>query len=709
MYTLPETSSTPSPLPRLFPLPHLDVLYANWGLVPVEALARTLEASPGELARQAVLLGLDPSPRIDPRWLKRGYLTLIRNNWHLLPFGQLCALTGFDPEHLAFLLKEDDFLWHKMGMLKPQIQPVRFCPLAPEQEAQVKLQIKRLNAVLGGRGALSENGFDFLSRYEGPAPTPLVKAPSGGLRIIYSYFALYGDPLMESELDPFPDALLSQYARMGVNGVFLQGLLYQLTPFDLAPELSQGWQTRVQALNALCQRSARFGIGVYLYLNEPRAMDQRFFDRYPELRGEREGDFWALCTSHPTVQRYLEESMHALFHSVPLLAGYLNISMSENLTNCYSRTPADQVTCPRCAKRAPWAVVAEVNNLMCRGMKRANPRANAIIWSWAWPDAWADKAMNLLSEGQIVQCTAEDSLRTNVGGIPGVVQDYTLSQPGPSARSQALWRHARSLGLETSAKLQLNNTWELAAVPFLPVFSQVEKLIRGVQAQGVRHLQLSWTLGGCPSPNLLLAHMLMEGKGRMDFLGAFYGTEYAQRVDHAQRLFSQGFSEFPFCVQTAYTAPQNFGPAAPFYLEPTHYRATMIGFPYDDLTSWRGIYPEEVFEAQFEKLCGLWAQGLEGLTGLREKNEALDELYRVAAAALCHFESALHHIRFIRAQSTAERLETICLERKTVLALMDLRAQDSRLGYEASNHYFYTLNDLKMKLLRLDALESALK
>ena len=135
----------------------------------------------------------------------------------------------------------------------------------------------------------------------------------------------------------------------------------------------------------------------------------------------------------------------------------------------------------------------------------------------------------------------------------------------------------------------------------------------------------------------------------------------------------------------------------------------MIGFPYDDLTSWRGIYPEEVFEAQFEKLCGLWAQGLEGLTGLREKNEALDELYRVAAAALCHFESALHHIRFIRAQSTAERLETICLERKTVLALMDLRAQDSRLGYEASNHYFYTLNDLKMKLLRLDALESALK
>lgn len=708
MYALPETSNRPSPLPQLFPLPHLDVLYLNWGLVTPEALARTLKTNVESLTRHAALLGLDPEPQADPRWLQRGYLTLIRNNWHLLPFEQLCTLTGFTAEHLAFLLKEDDFLWHKMGMIKPHVPFVCFEELTPDQEAQVQRQIARLNAVLNQGNPPRENGFDFLARYDGQANAPAAKAPGGGLRIIYSYFALYGDPLMQSELDPFPDALLSQYAQMGVNGVFLQGLLYQLTPFTLAPELSEGWQTRVHALNDLCKRAARFGIGVYLYLNEPRAMDQKFFERYPELRGEREGDFWALCTSHPTVQRYLEESMCALFRSVPLLAGYLNISMSENLTNCYSRTPEDQVACPRCAKRAPWEVVAEVNNLMCRGMKRANPKANALIWSWAWPDAWADKAMALLTEGQILQCTAEDSLKTNVGGISGVVQDYTLSQPGPSQRSQRLWKQARALGLETSAKLQLNNTWELAAVPFLPVFSQVEKLIRGVQAQGVRHLQLSWTLGGCPSPNLLLAHMLMEGRSRMDFLEAFYGADCASSVDQAQRLFSQGFAEFPFCIQTAYNAPQNFGPAAPFYLAPTGYRATMVGFPYDDLTSWRGIYPEEVFESQFEKLCTLWQQGLNALNGLREKSPALSELYRVAAAALCHFESTLHHIQFVRVQNPAQRLKIIGLERTTVLNLIDLRAQDSRIGYEASNHYFYTISDLKMKLLRLDALENAL-
>ena len=44
-----------------------------------------------------------------------------------------------------------------------------------------------------------------------------------------------------------------------------------------------------------------------------------------------------------------------------------------------------------------------------------------------------------------------------------------------------------------------------------------------------------------------------------------------------------------------------------------------------------------------------------------------------------------------------------------VRRLLALRARDSRLGYEASNHYFYTVNDLIEKCLQLDWLEGKME
>lgn len=84
-----------------------------------------------------------------------------------------------------------------------------------------------------------ENAFDFLDAFYGPAQ-PVDPVAGGGLRMVYSYFAVYGDPLMDREIDPYPEALLAQYAAQGVNGIWLQGILYQLTPFPFAPELSSG-------------------------------------------------------------------------------------------------------------------------------------------------------------------------------------------------------------------------------------------------------------------------------------------------------------------------------------------------------------------------------------------------------------------------------------------------------------------------------------
>ena len=76
---------------------------------------------------------------------------------------------------------------------------------------------------------------------------------------LYSYFALYGDPLMEEDIDPFPDGYLQKLGRLGVNGVWLQAVLRNLAPSKIFPEFGQGWEKRLQNLNRLVDRAGRQG------------------------------------------------------------------------------------------------------------------------------------------------------------------------------------------------------------------------------------------------------------------------------------------------------------------------------------------------------------------------------------------------------------------------------------------------------------------
>ena len=96
----------------------------------------------------------------------------------------------------------------------------------------------------------------------------------------------------------------------------------------------------------------------------------------------------------------------------------------------------------------------------------------------------------------------------------------------------------------------------------------------------------------------------------------------------------------------------------------------------------------------------------------------------MAQVVLCQYESAYHHIQFVNcrdkmlenAVSSAEEKEKLQCEMlrivreemETVQTLIDLRLQDSRIGFESSNHYFYTLQDLKEKMINLAYCEEQL-
>lgn len=854
-----------------FPTRMQAFVWRNWGLVPVGRLAAVLQATEAQIGEMAREMGLAFPQEADPRWLTRGYITIIRANWHLLPYGQLLQLLDWTETQLAFALKEDDFLWVKLGYLKPEAEELVYRPLtADEREQTVRLRERiafhfpeqagdSAGEALGFRSSIDEP-FGFLQRFRQVGETaagkpaaaaqplpdgialdaswriqyspgythvpkfaerfaaglerkwgirlgapPAADAPSASaapelrlevvpdaallaesheveatpqgiavravdepgllralqwierqmelrgapvlaegltrrstkfdLRYVYSYFAVYGDPLIDPELDPYPDELLERLSGLGVNGVWLQSVLYNLIPWDEAPELSAGWERRLNGLRKLVDRAADYGIGIYLYYNEPRAMPLAFFDKRPEWKGHAEGIDACLCTSHPEVRHYLRESTARLFEEVPGLAGLFTITMSENLTNCYSRAPGGKTNCPRCAARPREEVVAEVNRCIAEGAFRAKPDARVICWTWGWngSDEELSRAISLLPDGVRVMCTSEERMKTNVAGVEGFVLDYSISNVGPGERSRKNWETAAARGLATVAKVQLNNTWECSAVPYLPVFELVGEHLANLQRSGVSGLMLSWTLGGYPSLNLELASELYwsasspdgtenpEGRAVKEQENRFarkFGRRAGAAVAEASRLFSAAFREFPFHVSVAYTAPQNFGPANLLWLQPTGYSATMIGYPYDDLKRWRSIYPDDKFAAQFRKLSQGWKRGLGRLEQARrhvpaEAADAFADLAQAAYGAYCHFRSTYLQIAFVRSRDRrllAKSAKVRETERRRLLAVLDeeiglaqslheLVRRDSRIGYEASNHYFYTTQDLREKTL----------
>ncbi len=96
-----------------------------------------------------------------------------------------------------------------------------------------------------------------------------------------------------------------------------------------------------------------------------------------------------------------------------------------------------------------------------------------------------------------------------------------------------------------------------------------------------------------------------------------------------------------------------------------------------------------------------------------EGNPLIEELTLFARVALLHFRADLIHTRYAHAkrdlEKNRERLLALLNEEREVTAeLLALAEQSPLIGYETSNHYFYTERNLIEKLVQMDELEKQL-
>jgi len=126
-----------------------------------------------------------------------------------------------------------------------------------------------------------------------------------------------------------------------------------------------------------------------------------------------------------------------------------------------------------------------------------------------------------------------------------------------------------------------------------------------------------------------------------------------------------------------------------------------------------------VFVGQLRKVVGGWERGIVAMNGAAEKAPAdragaARAEVRLARAAAMHLASVADQAQFVLTRDALakpdlpkeEREELKATVRRLLQAeerrareLYFLQRQDSRIGFEASNHYYYLPQDLEEKFL----------
>lgn len=820
MFILPEVRKATNISFDYFPTKFQAVVFRCWEMVPCERIASVLKTTPERIKKIAYDMGLKEQKNTD-EWMTKGYITIIKSMWHLLPYSQLLALLGWDEERLAYILKEDDFLNIKLGEFKPDCDEVLYRKLTEEEVKATEIIKKAIvNSNIDFNMEDESEAFNFFEKkyagikredvfdvvvtsewciedftdnkdvklfaddfkkeisdrfnveftdksdksirlyldnklkndeeyheiYISKDNIDIKSASSVGImrglfylleltqtlkkftfkiktykrkpifktRYIYSFCGLYSDVLDVDGERSFPESLLKEYARRGINGVWIQAVLYKLVEFPFDKSVSSDWDKRLKNLKKLAERASRYGIKIYLYINEPRSMPNKLFEHYPEIKGHDYGDGnSSMCTLTDTVQEYLKSALQTILKNVPELGGFFCITRSENRTNCYSRIDDNPVNCPRCSKEKATTVIAKTIEVMANAVYELNPNIKFFAWDWSWSSVFDEEEIKEILENiprfVIVQCTSEHKLNFEIGGIKNKVNDYTLSIPGPSEWTKKIWKMARNTGHECSAKVQINNSWECSTAPFLPVYDTILKHMENLSSEKVQHIMLSWTLGGYPSDNISIASSFFfsdnDKTGETaydDVLNNAYG-KHASTIKKAASLFSKAFSEFPFDIETAYVGPQNLGVANILFEQPSGFDATMTCYPYDDLDLWRSVYPRDVFAHQLEKLCNEWEKGLELIEDIPDC-EFKDMSFYGYSLFKASYNQVKYYIERDGSKNKVRMKQIIREEQKLASFVYGIMQRNYTIGYEAANHYYVTKTMLLEKIIQCEYL-----
>jgi hypothetical protein len=546
-------------------------------------------------------------------------------------------------------------------------------------------------------------------------------------RIIHSPVAPYrwlsGWELEQNKIF-YPDEYLNKIAHAGMNGIWVTGLFNRLLASRVLPELGPPTH-RLDKLKRLVKRAQRYGIKVYLFCIEPRAVprDHPVFAAHQEIRGAYGYGEQSLCVSTPLVQEYIREMMRELFRAVPDLGGVINIFNGERATTCWLNEEYVQ-TCPRCRLRTQADVLSDDLNYFMEGIRQAHSNAKLLAWAYGIRPTDISPFMQRLNKEVAWLDNFDHGTVKVVDGHRIVIDEYSLSTVGPSKAFEDVAIAQVKANRPVYAKIQTGTTYELSSVPYIPVPPVVYDKLAIMHALRIKGSMMTWIIGGYPSNMLKVAgeasfaplcprEELLERLAALD-----WGPQNAKTVREVWEHFSETFHLYLSSVPVFYYGPITRCPSYKLHLE----KEPDLALPYnwgltrqrqrqpyeDDVERWMGtrkrvpawarkaqdglqrgtdpLTPED-FIRSFRDMAIRWSKGLDRLRPLVHGENAvhLQREYLVAAAIGIQFSSAANVIEFYTLRDrllTAQKDEENGLINQMLVDVQD----DIKLAHEMQNY-----------------------
>ena len=669
------------------------VILRNYGLVKIDNLAKTLRCSKKRIEIEAKRLGI-ANIKYNNLWRDKSYLTIIRNNWNLLNYEQLLILLGMREEELSYNLDNNDFLGVKLGNFKPNLEAIYYVKLNQEE-------IKETNKIrrIINKYFIDDYVSPFSFKYESNIKKHQVIDNHN--RIIYPYSLEYGDILLNtSEL--VNEEELKAYASNNINGLWIGVTLRDLCYYPFNKNIdNKNYLIRRNNLIKFINKANKYGLKIYLYLNEPRGIDINDLNpKYDYLKGRQENNIVALCISQKEVQDYLYNSIKELVTNVPNIEGIITITSSENLTHC-KHIPYSN--CHKCENYHPYELAALINNVIYKAINdsNVNTRVIANLWGWTKDNDYsnddAKRGIDLLDKNIEIMCVSEFGTHKK-GKETFIIGEYSLSNASTCLESIELLKYAKKKKHKLLAKIQVNNSWEMSTVPYIPVFENVFNHIKQLRNIGVYDYMLSWTLGGYPS----ITMNLLSYKDYDIWLKETFDDNYL-KIKEAIHVISKGFSYFPFDTYLLYFSPINIGPANMIYRDVTNRKATMVTFPYDDISSWVNNNSKDIFISKMKKMIRYFKKSSNILTSINNSDNSIKEIIRYLNVWTINYESTLNQYLFNLSKINKDKNINKYLNKELALTLelYKIASFDSFIGYEASNQYVFNQNMFLEKIINI--------
>lgn len=484
----------------------------------------------------------------------------------------------------------------------------------------------------------------------------------------------YGDEIL-LETGKFDAGYFGSVRDGGYTAIWLRGQLRDLADFAEAPHWNNRNAQRRAALNQIIAVGREQGVGVYLYINEPKGFlkNDPIFERYPDLRGPFNPfsenpqaatyePAYAFCTKSGFTDRYLTGGFRDLFLACPGLAGVIMITASEILSHCYSNVDVRnllnedfkyrEVQCPRCRASTPMETVSDVITKIHRGIRSVSETAKVVAWNWSWgmyEEPPQRQIIEGLPEDVIILCDMQRGGSKTVDGHDMIVDEYSFSYLGPSPLFTETAALTRETGRGLWAKIAVNVTHEFLVVPYLPLPFRLAKKMIAVRDAGIGGFMGCWNYGGDASTPMarLGSRILRDNTFSVDRIEPevreiaerIYGPIRAAAAYEAWSHFDRAFEYFPFDLFLIYYGPHMHGTGfewvftteeipMPWYFKNESSRR---GTKFSD---WCGHFtPEEIIQF-FEKLTDGWDRGIQVLS----KSFAVDHPYD----AIPHFDDLLN-------------------------------------------------------------------